>query len=154
MIIDELKYVSLYKLTKLLYLIDYNYYKDFGHSMSSSIYLRMQEGPWVPMLRNIVNEYENKLFFVTFNKKKPVLTHIANEYKTKITDEQKQYIKTIINKYIDCTDATMKIAAYRTPPMRYIIEQERIGRNMSRMPILYKDSSILDISKENKSKPI
>jgi uracil-DNA glycosylase family 4 len=56
-IITELKSVSLFKLTKLLYLIDYNHYKDFGNSISGSIYLRMQDGPWIPALKNFPSEY-------------------------------------------------------------------------------------------------
>jgi uracil-DNA glycosylase family 4 len=144
-IISELKTVSLFKLTKLLYLIDYNHYKSFGNSISGSIYLRMQDGPWIPILKNITNEYEKKLFTVTFNKRKPLLSNISNNYVSGLTDEQKQFIHNNVQKYVDASDAGMKIAAYRTDPMRYILEQEKKGRNMSRIPILYKDSSIIEM---------
>jgi uracil-DNA glycosylase family 4 len=146
-IVTELKSVSLFKLTKLLYLIDYNHYKDFGNSISGSIYLRMQDGPWIPTLKNITSEYENKLFEIRFNKRKPIISQISNNYANGLTDEQKQYILNIVQKYVDCSDAILKIASYRTKPMQYILEQEKIGRNMSRIPILYKDSSILETDK-------
>jgi uracil-DNA glycosylase family 4 len=148
-IITELKSVSLFKLTKLLYLIDYNHYSDFGNSISGSIYLRMQDGPWIPTLKNITKEYEEKLYKTTFEKRKPILSHISNNYVSGLTDEQKQYIINIVKKYKDFSEATLKIATYRTKPMQYILEQEKMGRNMSRIPILYKDLSILETDKNN-----
>ena len=147
-IVKELKTVSFFKMTKLLYLIDYNHYKEFGYSMSGSIYLRMQDGPWIPTLKNIVNEYDNKLFMMTFDKKKPILSYISNNYKDGLTDNKKQYIHNFVSKYIDFSDATMKIAAYRTEPMQYILKQEETGRNMSRIPVLYKNSSVLEMDKK------
>jgi len=152
LIISELKTVSFYKLTKLLYLIDYNYFKVFGYSMSSSIYLRMQEGPWIPVLKNITNEYEKKLFRLTYNKRKPILTYIGDDIKLNLNPEQIKYIKELIKKYIDFSDESMKIAVYRTAPMRYIIEQEKKGCNMTKIPVLYKDSSILESDKNSKIK--
>jgi len=148
MIISEVKTVSFFKLTKLLYLIDYNFYKEFGASMSGNVYLRMQDGPWIPNLRNIAKEFENKIFTTTYVKKKPVLSHKSNDYVNGLTDEQEKYVKAIVAKHVNSTDAAMKIAAYRTAPMRYILEQEKTGRNMTRIPVLYKDTSVLDVDKE------
>jgi uracil-DNA glycosylase family 4 len=147
-IIAELRTISFFKLMKLLYLIDYQHYRDFGNSMSYSIYLRMQDGPWIPTLKNVIVEFGKKLFKMSFEKRKPILSYISNDYKSKFSDEQKQYIRNIVLKYKDSSDATMKVAAYRTEPMRYILEQEKTGRNMSRKPVLYKDSSIIEIDSE------
>jgi uracil-DNA glycosylase family 4 len=149
LIVTELKVTSFFKLTKLLYLIDYYHYKDFGNSMSGSIYLRMQDGPWIPTLKNIVNEYKNKLFLMTYDKRKPILSYISNNYKSGLTNDQKLYIHNFILKYEDCSDVTMKITAYRTEPMRYILSQEKIGRNMSRIPVLFKNSSILETDRKS-----
>jgi len=150
LIINEVKILSFYKLTKLLYLIDYNYFRDNGYSMSSNIYLRMQEGPWIPILKNIIKDHVNELYIMSYNGKKQNIKSISNKYKIKLPVEKEQYIKNIISKYANFSDESIKIAAYRTPPMRYIIEQERLGRNMSKIPVLYKDSSILEKDKENK----
>jgi uracil-DNA glycosylase family 4 len=153
-IVTELRMVSFFKLTKLLYLIDYYHYKDFGNSISESIYLRMQDGPWIPTLKNIINEYKNKLFLMTYDKRKPVLSHIINNHISRLTNDQKQYLHSFILKYVDCSDVTMKIAAYRTAPMQYILSQEKTGRNMSRIPVLYKDSSVLEIDKKQENNTI
>jgi hypothetical protein len=86
---------------------------------------------------------------MTFEKRKPILLYISNDYISGLNDEQKQYISEIVHKYMDSSDTNMKIAAYRTEPMRYILEQEKSGRNMTRVPILYKDTSVLDIDKKD-----
>jgi uracil-DNA glycosylase family 4 len=148
-ILNELKTVSFFKLTKLLYLIDYGHYKDFGTSISGSVYLRMQEGPWIPSLRNISKECGGRLFKNTFHGKKPVLSYMQNNHTSQLTDEQRVYIKKIVQQYADSSDAIMKIAAYRTAPMKHILAEEKAGRNMTRIPVLYKDSSVLDADKQD-----
>jgi hypothetical protein len=148
-IITELKTVSLYKLTKLLYLIDYNHYKEFGNSISGSVYLRMQEGPWIPTLKNITSVCENKIFVMIFNKRKPILSLISNNYVSKLPDKQKQYVLNISQKHVNSPDTAMKVVVYRTDPMRYILEQENKGRNMSRIPILYKNSCVIETDNKN-----
>lgn len=153
-IVVELKTVSYFKLTKLLYLIDYNHYKDFGNSISGSIYLRMQDGPWIPTLKNIASEYGTELFAKTFDKRKLFLSYISNKYASGLTNEQRQYILSIVQKYANSSDAAIKISTYRTEPMRYILEQEKIGRNMSKIPILYKNSSILEADKNSDPGPL
>ncbi len=147
-IVENLKTVSFFKLTKLLYLIDYNYYKEYGNSMSGSIYLRMQEGPWIPTLKNITKEHEKIFFATTFEKRKPFISNILNDHITELTNEQRQYIHNIVSEYASSSDASMKIVAYRTEPMRYILAQEKEGRNMTRTPVLYKDASVVDIDKK------
>jgi len=149
-IVNELITVSYFKLTKLLYLIDYNHYKEFGSSISGGIYLRMQEGPWIPTLKNISKQYNKELFNVTYIKRKPILSHIVNEYITGLSSEQIIYIHKIVQKYANSTDSSMKVAAYLTEPMKYILEQERKGRNMTKTPVLYKNTSILDVEQESK----
>ena len=128
-------------------MIDYVHFKEFGTSLSGSIYLRMQDGPWVPTLKNIIKEHEGKLFITAFNKKKPIISRISDNYKSNLNEKQKKIIYNIINKYIDSTDAAVKIAVYRTDPMQYILEQEKKGRNMTKVPVLYKDKSVIEMDK-------
>jgi len=146
-IVSELKTISFFKLTKLIYMIDYVHFKEFGTSLSGSIYLRMQDGPCVPTLKNIIKEHEGKLFITAFNKKKPIISRISDNYKSNLNEKQKKIIYNIINKYIDSTDAAVKIAVYRTDPMQYILEQEKKGRNMTKVPVLYKDKSVIEMDK-------
>jgi hypothetical protein len=109
----------------------------------------MQEGPWIPTLRNIAKEYNDMLLRTTYVKKKPIISHIPNTYECGLAAEQKMYVRSIVATYANSSDAAMKIAAYRTEPMRYIIKQENSGRNMLRVPVLYKDSSAIDMDKKS-----
>ena len=144
-ILSELKTITFFKLNKLLYLIDYNFYKETGKSMSGSIYLRMQEGPWVPYLKDIVKEYDNEIFKTTFIRKKPIL-HYLNDSETIDLDSQKiNYIKSKCEQYRNDSDAEIKIKVYLTDPMKYILRQEKAGRNMLKTPVLYKDSTVKDM---------
>jgi uracil-DNA glycosylase family 4 len=146
-ILRELETVSLFKLTKLLYLIDFNHYTEYGQSISGSVYLRMQEGPWIPSLKNITKEYEGKMLKTTFQKRKPYISFIESDHTSALSDGQKAYIKKIVLQYANSSDATMKIAAYKTAPMEYILSQEKAGRYMLRIPVLYKDASVVDLDK-------
>ena len=80
-----------------------------------------------------------------------MLTYINNNYNNQMNEEQNNFIYNVINKYRHHSDAAMKIVAYRTDPMRYILEQEMLGRKMLRIPVLYKNTSVIEDDKANKS---
>ncbi|MDR0978149.1 MAG: DUF4065 domain-containing protein [Endomicrobium sp.] len=138
--------ISLFKLTKILYLLDYNFFKDFNETITGSVYLRMQEGPWIPALKDIIKQYENILFKTTFENKKPFIMLVNKNYKiSHLNASTKKYMMQLILKYINMTDFEIKNAAYFTAPMRYIIKQELQKRNMTKKPVLSKYASIIEI---------
>lgn len=143
----EIKELSFFKLTKLLYLLDYFYYEKQGTSISGSIYLRVQEGPWIPSLKEIIKEINGKLCMTYFSKKKPYIEFIENDYKYRLSSNEIDFIKEMCSKYQKHSDAQIKTAAYLTKPMKYIIKQENMGRNMTKVPVLYKDASVIDYDK-------
>ena len=147
-IITELKIISFFKLTKLIYLIDYHHYKDYGYTISGGIYLRMQDGPWIPSLKYYTIE-NKRMFSINFEKRKPLILYKKNKFISHLSDEQKQYIQNIIIFYKDFSDKAIKLAAYRTEPMKYILNEEKKGRNMTKIPVLYKDSSVIEMDKIN-----
>lgn len=134
-IVSCFKEISFFKLTKLLYLIDYTCLKNVGNMMSSSIYLRMQEGPWIPYLKNVVQENSS---IRTYKKDgKPYLRFISHSDTSILSDAEKEIIDTCIAKYKDSTDSDMRKAAYFTAPMKYILRQEKLGKSMLKVPVLY-----------------
>jgi hypothetical protein len=110
----------------------------------------MQEGPWIPNLRNISKEYDGKLFTNSFQQKKPFISYRHSAYESQLSDEQKSYVQQIVSNYANATDMTMKLAAYKTEPMKYILAQEKKGRKMTRIPVLYKDTSVIDSDMHSK----
>ncbi len=42
-------------------------------------------------------------------------------------------------------DAKIKSAVYLTTPMRYILKQEKMGRNMRKVPVIYKNKISVEL---------
>ena len=139
-IVMRCKEISFFKLTKLLYLIDYSHLTNFGSMISDSIYLRMQAGPWIPYLKNVVQE--SNYIRTTQKGGKPYMISIATVSHFDLSDIERETIDMCIEKYKDRSDAQMRTAAYLTPPMRYIMKQERSGKSMLKTPVLYKNISV------------
>lgn len=149
-ILNELTDISFFKMTKLLYLTDYNYYEKSGHTISGGIYLRMQEGPWIPYLKEISKAYDGKLFYTRFLNKKPYWTSCGNTYSPQnLTPEETSFIQILCEKYRNHSDAQIKTAVYFTKPMRYILRQEKQGRQMTKVPVLYHDKTVQDMDTYN-----
>ena len=148
-IVAEARSVSFFKLTKLLYLIDCKYLEKFGESISGGIYLRMQEGPWIPSLKNIINDYNHELFELNFAARKPILCSIDNFYETSLSEVEREFILEIVRSYSNVDDAGIKVVVYLTKPMKYILRAEKEGRNMLKIPVLYKNCTVIDIDQKS-----
>lgn len=144
-IINYCQNLSLFKLTKLLYLIDLNSLKYTGKSISGTIYLRMQEGPWIPSLQSII-KMNNQSFNIYFIKKKPFIRSVQNQVVEQMfTDSEKHQFHSVLDKYATYSDAAIKTAVYLTEPMKYVLRQERKGISMLKVPILYKDDTVINL---------
>jgi uracil-DNA glycosylase family 4 len=146
-IADYCQNLSFFKLNKLLYLIDYGFLKQSGKSVSGAIFLRMQEGPWIPSLQNLI-KYNDNYFETYFVNKKPYIRPQRIELSSKIfSGNENKCIYSILEKYATYTDAEIKTAVYLTKPMKYILKQEKNGINMLKVPILYKDDTVINLHK-------
>lgn len=152
-IIAEQKIVSFFKLTKLLYLIDLFHLQETGESMSGGIYLRMQEGPWIPSLKNIISDYNHEMFEVHYVARKPILESLESDYQTSLSLQEINFIRTNVQKFHDTDDTGIKIVVYHTKPMQYILRQEKLSRNMLKTPVLYKNCTVLDIDEKRHTPP-
>jgi len=145
MVVDYCRDLSFFKLTKLLYLIDFGFLKQSGESISGNIYLRMQEGPWIPSLQNFIKQ-NNSYFITYFVNKKPYIRPQQNELKDLIfTEKEKAFIYFILDKYATHSDAAIKTTVYLTEPMKYVLRQEKNGMNMLKVPVLYKDDTVINL---------
>lgn len=140
-IVSTLGELSFFKLTKLLFLIDYHYLADKGNTMSNAIYLRMQEGPWIPYLKDIVRE-SKAIHTITRNRKPTVVSNLRGHIKEcSLSHEEKHFIDQYVERYKDSTDAQIKQIVYLTKPMKYMLREERAGRNMIKVPVMYKNKT-------------
>lgn len=147
LILKQLQDISFFKLTKLLYLVDLTYLEQYGTSISGCVYLRMQEGPWIPTLKNTTQELEEIYLKVYFIKRKPYIKLINNdlqEEQLSLSQDERKILIKICEKYKSFDDGKIKLAAYMTRPMKYVIKEEKKGRNMTKVPVLYKDSTAIE----------
>ncbi|WP_313164660.1 uracil-DNA glycosylase family protein [Sedimentibacter sp.] len=152
-IIKRFNEISMFKLTKIMYLADYNSYLSYGSTISNFTYLRMQEGPWIPILKDIIKNLEGNEIKVEFKKQKPLLIYKNYEdfnIDAELDEVKLNILNEIIEKYMKISDKVIKIAAYRTEPMKYILEQESKGRKMLKIPVIYNNKLVMELdSKEN-----
>lgn len=146
-ILKQFDELSFFKLTKLLYLTDLEFLENYETSISGSIYLRMQEGPWIPTLKDTTMELE-KEYVCTYFKDRKLYVRLRNieldEEQINLSQEEVMVIADICQKFRNHSDANIKIAAYKTKPMKYILQQEKIGRNMTKVPVIYKNSTVIE----------
>lgn len=144
-ILENLQQLTLFKLTKLLYLIDYQSIKVYGYSVTNQIYLREQDGPWIPNLFKTLEQYEKTLVETIFRKKIPIIKiKSAPKFKVSLTKEEDELINNIIIKYANLSEKDLKTKVYLTDPMRHILKEERRGKKMLHSAVIYKDKTILD----------
>lgn len=155
-IIKRVKNISMFKLTKIMYLADYNSYLKFGSTISNFTYLRMQEGPWIPVLKDILKSIEGDNIKVLFKKNKPYFTYIENvncvseAVSIEINEEKLIVLNEIIDRHVNTTDEVIKIVAYKTEPMRYILEQENSGRKMLKVPVIYNNKLVMELDNKKR----
>jgi hypothetical protein len=141
-ILQSLGAVTYFKLTKLLYLIDLRATEILGSSLTGEIYLRQQEGPWPPALKATLERLDRWEALVGPRRVEP---GPCPRFDLDLESEALDVALDVIERCSDYDNARMKIAAYATKPMKYILRQERIGRDMRNFPVLYDAKTAGDI---------
>ncbi|MBA7555407.1 hypothetical protein ES705_48069 [subsurface metagenome] len=63
-IITKFEEITYFKLTKLLYLMDYQSIQVYGKSVTGEVYLREKDGPWLPNLKKTLDKYKSSLIHI------------------------------------------------------------------------------------------
>jgi uncharacterized phage-associated protein len=147
LILEYYKNISYFKLTKLLYLIDLNFIIQKGQSITNSIYIRQKDGPWPPSLNTrIKSMLENGMISKKYTSKYLTIFYSgAVQLQNNINENDKKDIIEILDKYKDFDNSSIKIAAYRTEPMRFILEQEKKGVSYLNKPVIFNNRTVKDI---------
>lgn len=120
-----------FQLTKLLYLIDYNFISTNAKPLTNGFYLRAYDGP-LPMGldKELSVLFDKKILIDKQNyiclSKKPKVSFQKNELET---------IKYVLEKYGNLSNGQIKTVTYMTTPMRRILRREKKGENMNWKPI-------------------
>jgi uracil-DNA glycosylase family 4 len=152
-IIHKSKTVSMFKATKLLYMIDLSFLEKYGQTVTGSTYLRMQDGPWIPELKDIAVILENqKRIQINFVKRKAYYCALGNPQMTAVLSDKIEQIDQILLKYSESSDEQIKSAAYLSAPMRYILKEEKNNRSMLKIPVIYLNKTVAEIDNDQRTR--
>lgn len=148
-IINALGKISYFKLTKLLYLVDLISIKRLGRSVTGEIYLRQPEGPWPPKLKRDISELNNMEIILGYYKRMTTVEPGPSpRFCSNFDEETLEIIFDVISKYGNYDNSKLKIATYLTGPMKYVLRQENLGRDMRKKPLIYKDKILNKLDRE------
>lgn len=134
--------LTLFKLTKLLYLMDLQATRTLGHAFAGDVYLRAVDGPWLPNLHRQLKEMDGFEVSYFYAHKLPMVTRGPKpRFEPHLNDAVFEILSKVVNRYGGLSNAAIKTAVYQTEPMRAILRQERDGKDMRRKPVLRSSSA-------------
>lgn len=141
-IVNRMKIVSEFKLSKLIYLIDYKCWKTAKKTITGEYYMRVQDGPIQANLRKSLNQLKGQYIELKFYKNKPYIFQreiIDLCFRKYFTLSQRKVIDKILNNYKNYSDRQIKTKVYLTKAMRNILKEERgIGQKIGSPIFKYK----------------
>lgn len=136
-VVRSLREVSMFKLTKLLYLIDLRSWESTGAVATGGTYLRMQEGPWLPDLDKSLEQLNGFELARYFRGKKPyVAAGPSPRFGVRVDERILEVVADVLERHGGKSDAEIKTAVYLTAPMRGVIKAERRGVRTDRTAVL------------------
>jgi uracil-DNA glycosylase family 4 len=139
--------MTYFKMTKLMYLVDLCSLERFGHPVASNIYLRQVDGPWPPDLDKELETMQSHEVRRFFKRRIPMVAPGPSpRFEVQLDNDILEVISDVFRTYGAMSNAEIKIAVYRTEPMRFILQEESKGKKMVNKPVLYKDKTARELS--------
>jgi uracil-DNA glycosylase family 4 len=136
-IIGSMGRVTLFKLTKLLYLIDLRSFERRGETITGCSYLRMQDGPWLPSLAQQTKRLEGRELSCSFVGGQPIIAPGPSpRFSVLLPDSEIELILEILERHCASSDSAIKTAAYLTEPMRLVLRKEKAGSRLMHSLVL------------------
>ncbi|MFH1648461.1 MAG: uracil-DNA glycosylase family protein [Patescibacteria group bacterium] len=148
--VKQFKEISLFKLTKLLYLTDVMALEKIGRTLSGEIYLRQQEGPWIPNLNKVLKSLKDHQIKVFHKNKTPYVSQGPNcNFKIPFDEESLAVVMNIIERCGHMNESQIKSTTYLTKPMKYILKKEKAGKDMRKIPVIYKNKTAIELDRHS-----
>lgn len=132
--------VDYFKLHKLYYLVEYNYFKEYKERLTNAYIVRQKDGPYCTDLHiqklkkgmpELVIRNRNGNLFVGFSH------NLFDNYK-QMNGTKGEIIKQVIEKYGNLSNEEIKTKVYLTTPMRNFLKLENQEReNLYNVPIIF-----------------
>jgi uracil-DNA glycosylase family 4 len=135
-IVKQLGTVSKFKLTKLLYLLDWQEVKNSGKVLTGCYYIFQKDGPLATELSHVLDEMEGYEISFCFRGRIPTYSLGRNirgniELPSNILNK----INSILTQYGTLTNAEIKTKAYLTDPIKTMLRRRRKGERILNHPI-------------------
>jgi uracil-DNA glycosylase family 4 len=138
-VIAKLSPLSLFRLHKFFYLLDYKSLEQRGQAVTDFVYIRQKDGPYCVELGSRWFKDHQEEIEVTFKNKIPfVHWRNASLFSTapELNIDDRPAIDELIDELASLSDAQLKTKAYLTDPMRKALIAERNGVSRLNMPLL------------------
>jgi uracil-DNA glycosylase family 4 len=135
-IVNKLGTVSKFKLTKLLYLLDWQEVKETSNVLTGFYYIYQREGPLATGISDALQEMKGHELSFQFKGNTPTYS-ISNDIRSNmdLPMDIASKVDILINKCGNLTDAQIKTRAYLTDPMKGILRRQKSGEKMSNHPV-------------------
>lgn len=142
-ILDYVGCVSYFKLAKLLYMLDIKSIDAFGESFTGELFVRQADGPWPPRLYDAVNLLKT-LSMCSITKRKELYVSPGPSLNNDLpfNEEKIKLLYNVLQTYGSMSNTNIKVSAYRSKPMRHILQIEKRGEKTINKPIIYKDKIV------------
>lgn len=136
-----------FKLMKLLYLFDLRALERLGHTYACHTYLRQEDGPWAPALRDALESMDGFEVQRAFSRRIPIVkVGLRPRSDIQIPDNVLEIVAEVYEKFGTLSNSRIKTAAYLTKPMKFILGKEKEGKNMTNKPVIHKDKTAAQLA--------
>jgi hypothetical protein len=117
--------VSRLKLAKLLYLIEWQFYRKCGTQLTKAYYMRERRGP-VPA--TFGKEIEEMMGFEVERTSRGLIGPGRRpRFMPSFTEETATFLRSVVRRYREKSDRDLLLATYVTEPMKTVLKEERAG---------------------------
>ncbi len=124
------------ELVKIVYLIDVEYFKLFGKTLTGLSYIRRELGPYTRDISNAATELEEKegeIFETRLVPSKgfspiPKKSHKLKEevrFEPELAPEKREVVNQVLNKIKSLSPKQLEKESYKTEPMQEILKKEK-----------------------------
>lgn len=135
-IVSGLGKVSKFKLTKLLYLLDWQEVKEASNVLTGFYYIYEKEGPLATGISDALQEMDGYELSFRFEGSVPKYS-VSDDIRSnmELPPDVANKIDTLITQCKNLTDAQIKTRAYLTDPMKSILRRQKLGEKMANHPV-------------------
>ncbi len=134
--IEHLGSVSKFKLTKLLYMLDWKEVQTNGNVLTGCYYIFQKDGPLATGLSHVLEEMEGYEISFRFHNRLPTYFLGANvRSDMHLPIEVKQKIDYILQQYGPMNEKEIKTRTYLTKPVKQILHRQRQGERVLNYPV-------------------